>query len=193
MVLGEPTLTLDPLDHLLYLCWHYRFHGFTRLIWLYDLVVMLRAIEPELDWIMLVQEARSQRLASTMYYCLSWCRDLFGATIPEQVLAQLRPPLVCRLIIERVILPESADALAVGSRKERRIIAHRAMVDTTMSLIKAGLRTLFPSRSAIGLRYMNYSHLPLRFFFLFYLIHPWITLARGLRYLLLSGREQRTL
>ncbi len=29
-VLGEPTLTMHPIDHLLYLCWHYRFHGFSR-------------------------------------------------------------------------------------------------------------------------------------------------------------------
>src|SRR5205085_8880566 len=73
VVLGEPTLTMDPLDHLLYLCWHYRFHGFSRLIWLYDLVVLLRALGPDLDWDALIQAARRQRLATTLYYCLSWC------------------------------------------------------------------------------------------------------------------------
>lgn len=193
VVLGEPTLTLDPIDHLLYLCWHYRFHAFTRLIWLYDLVVMLRAIEPELDWMLLVHQAQRQSLATTLYYCLSWCRDLFGVTVPEQVFARLRPPLACRLIIERIVLPEGANALAATSRKARRIVAHRAMVDSKTSLLKAGFRALFPSRATIGLRYMNYSRLPLQFYSLYYLIHPWITLARACRYLLISGRERTIL
>ncbi|HEX9131757.1 MAG TPA: nucleotidyltransferase family protein, partial [Ktedonobacteraceae bacterium] len=111
-VLGESTLTMHPIDHLLYLCWHYRFHGFTRLLWLYDLVVMLRAAGTELDWIELVQTARCQRLATTLYYCLSWCRDLFGVSIPAEVFVRLRPPWACRLLVERIAMPNSVEALA---------------------------------------------------------------------------------
>jgi hypothetical protein len=183
-VLGESTLTMNSIDHLLYLCWHYRFHGFTRLLWLYDLVVMLRAVGPELDWLELVQVARSQRLATTLYYCLSWCRDLFGAAVPAAIFAQLRPPWGCRLVIERIAMPNTEEALSVARWQSRRIIAHRAMVDSVSALINAGLQAFFPSPASIGRRYMGNSRLPLKFYFVYYFLHPWVTIAKGFRYLL---------
>src|SRR6266571_3518138 len=64
-VLGEPTLTMDPADHLLYLCWHYRFHGFTRLLWLYDIVMLLRTFGEQLEWVGLVRTAHRQQMAAT--------------------------------------------------------------------------------------------------------------------------------
>jgi len=183
-LLGESTLTLGMVDHLLYLCWHYRFHGFTRLLWLYDLVVMLRTINAELEWDALVQAARQQYLATTLYYCLSWCHDLFGVAIPREVLAKLRPPLLCRLIVERIAMPDVVKALVTPRLLERRMIARRAMSDSQIELLKAMLRTLFPSPTALNRRYMNHSRLPLKLFFLFYLIHPWVILAKGSQNLL---------
>ncbi|HEY6286906.1 MAG TPA: nucleotidyltransferase family protein [Ktedonobacteraceae bacterium] len=182
-VLGEPTLTMHPIDHLLYLCWHYRFHSFTRLLWLYDLVVMLRATGPELDWIELVQAARCQQLATTLYYCLCWCRDMFGVSISTEVFIGLRPPWACRLIVERIAMPNRVATLASSKGQSRRIIAHRAMVDSTGALLKAGMQTLFPSPAAMGRRYMDKSRLTQKFYFLYYFIHPWTTLAKGFRYL----------
>jgi hypothetical protein len=182
-VLGEPTLTIHPIDYLLFLCWHYRFHSFTRLLWLYDLVVLLRAARPELDWIELVQAARRQHLATTLYYCLCWCRDMFGVSIPTEVFIGLRPPWLCRLMVERIAMPNTVATLASPKGKSRRIIAHRAMVDSTGALLKAGMQTLFPSSAALGRRYMDNSRLPQKFYFLYYFIHPWTTLAKGFRYL----------
>jgi Uncharacterised nucleotidyltransferase len=188
-ILGEPTLTMHPIDHLLYLCWHYRFHSFTRLLWLYDLVVMLRAVRPELDWMKLVQAARCQHLATTLYYCLSWCRDIFGVSIPTEVFILLRPPWACRLVVERIAMPHLEATLVSSIRQTRRIIAHRAMVDSTGALLKAGLQTLFPSPAAMGRRYMGNSRFPQKFFFLYYFIHPCTTLAKGFRYLFQRGKR----
>ena len=184
MVLGEQTLTMHPVDHLLYLCWHYRFHGFSRLIWLYDLVAMVRSFPEDFDWQELVQAAHHQRLATTLYSCLSWCRDLFEVAIPAEVFRQLRPPLATRLIVERVTLPDPQKALVTADWQPRRILAHRAMVDSTMALLAVGLRAFFPQPAILGKRYMDRSRLPLQLYFLFYLVHPWITLGKGFRYLL---------
>lgn len=181
---GESVLTMDPVNHLLYLCWHYRFHGFTRLLWLYDLVMMVRATDAAMDWDTLVQAAQDQRLATTLYYCLSWCRDLFGVDIPAQVFTRLRPPWVCRLIVERIAMPETAKALTVPNFQGRRVLARRVMVDSVADLFKAGWRTLFPSRATIGRRYMEHSRLPWQLFFLYYFIHSWIILAKGCHHLL---------
>jgi Uncharacterised nucleotidyltransferase len=191
-ILGEPTLTMNPVDHLLYLCWHYRFHWFSRLIWLYDIVVMVRTLGSTLDWAALVKSARRQRIATTLYYCLSWCRDLFGVTIPVEVFVQLRPPLACRVVIERMTMPEPAQALVSGRWQSRRILAYRAMVDSTPELIKVGLRVFFPTPVTLGRRYMDHSRLPLQlFFFLYYLIHPWLTIAKGVSYLFVRKRFVR--
>jgi len=182
-VMGEPTLTMHPVDHLLYLCWHYRFHSFSRLLWLYDLVMIVRSGGDHFDWDMLIERARRQKLATTVYYCLMWCRDLFDVTVPERVWQALRPPPLCRLIVERFALPDPARALATRQGYTHRVLAHHVMVDRSGELLKVGLRTLFPSPAAIGQRYMEHSRLPLKWYFLFYFIHPWITLAKALRYM----------
>lgn len=188
-LLGEQALTMDIQNHLLYLCWHYRFHGFTRLLWLYDIVMILRAVGDELDWTTLIASARRQHIATTLYYCLSWCRDIFGIVLPGDVCKRLRPHWSCRLIVERIAMPDPAQALASAQWSSRRIIAQRAMVDHPLALFQAGLAAIFPSPAILGRRYMGKSRLPLRFFFLYYLIHPWITLVKGVRYLF---RPKRT-
>lgn len=178
-ILGETALTMDPVNHLLYLCWHYRFHGFTRLLWLYDLVMMARTMGASMDWHELVQSARQQKLASTLYYCLSWCRDLFGVAIPASVFASLLPPLLCRLVVEQIALRKTATVLSAAQFRGRRMLARRAMVDSLGDLGKAAWRALFPSRASIRRRYMEHSRLPLQLFFLYYFIHPCIKLIKG--------------
>ena len=191
-ILGEPTLTMSPVDHLLYLCWHYRFHSFSRLLWLYDVVMLVRTHGRDLDWTELVKKARRQHLATTLYYCLCWCRDLFGIAIPAQVLSGLMPPLVCRLMVERVAMPDVIRTLVTAQGQSRRVLAHRAMVDTTLGLLKAAARTLFPTPAAMGQRYMEHSRFPLQMYFVYYLIHPWVTLGKGMRYVLSSRRDRRS-
>lgn len=183
-ILGEAAYTMHSVDHLLYLVWHYRFHGFTRLLWLYDLVMMVRSLSEELDWAALIQAARKQQLATTLYYCLSWCRKLFAVAVPQEVLVQLRPPMLCRFIVERVAMPDVERALTGASWQKRRVLAHHAMVDRTVDIVKAILRTLFPAPAVLGRRYLEHSRLPLQLSFLLYGVHPWITLGKGVRYLL---------
>ncbi len=183
-LVGEPVLMMSQIDHLLYLCWHYRFHGFTRLLWFYDIVVMTRAAQSEMDWTELARRARKLNLATTLYYLLLWCRDLFQVPVPERVFKTLRPPLVSRLVIERLAMPDVAKALVSSLKQPQRVLARRFMVDSSSDLLKAGARALFPSKATIGRRYMSHSRLPLRLYFVFYVIHPWLTLARGARLLL---------
>lgn len=188
---GEHAQTFALVDHLLYLCWHYRFHSFTRLLWLYDLVMVVRhgVATNMLNWHSLIRQARQQELASTLYYCLSWCRSLFHVAIPAWVLQQLRPPLLVRIAVERFVMPQPAHMLAITRLQGRRTLARRAMVDSIRDVSSALFRTLFPSRATIGRRYMDTSRMPLRLFFLFYLIHPWITLFKGMNYLLQRRRR----
>jgi hypothetical protein len=86
-------------------------------------------------------------------------------------------------------MSKAVETLASARGQSRRIIAHRAMVDSTGALIKAGMQALFPTPASMGRRYMGKSRLPLKFYFLYYFIHPWMTLAKGFRYLLKRGRR----
>jgi len=190
-IFGQSVRTMSPTDHLLYLCWHYRFHSFTRLLWLYDLVVMLRSVGPELDWMALIQAARRHQLAKALYYCLSWSRELFGVDIPREVFVRLRPPLISRLIVEHIAMPDIAEALVLSRMQTHRIIAHRTMVDSPAGIFKVGLQTLFPPPTALARRYIDHSRLPVQLYFLFYVVHPWLTLAKGCRYLLGNRRKGR--
>lgn len=187
-LLEQPVLIMSHIDHLLYLCWHYRFHGFTRLLWLYDIVVMARATSREEDWSELAKRARQLDLATTLYCLLLWCRDFFQVPVPERVFRMLRPPLVSRLVIERIALPDVAQALVSSLQQPRRILARRFMVDRSFDLLKAGARALFPSKAAIGRRYMSHSRLPLRLYFVFYPVHLWVTLTKALRFLFRKRR-----
>jgi len=153
------------------------------LLWLYDIVVMARALQREEDWSELAKRAHQLDLATTLYYLLLWCCDLFQVPVSERVFRMLRPPLISRVVIERIALPDVAKALVSSLQQSRRILARRFMVDSSFDLLKAGARALFPSKAAIGRRYMSHSRLPLRLYFLFYVVHPWVTLAKGMRIL----------
>ncbi len=130
-----------------------------------------------------------QRLATTLYYCLIMVpRHIRGGNSLKRVCPALRPPPAVRLIVERLRCPMPPGA---GDRQghTQRVLAHRAMVDTTAGLLKVGLRRSFPHTAAMGQRYMEHSRLPLQFFYVLSyssLDHP----GKGVQYLVMLGRRQ---
>ena len=87
-------------------------------------------------------------------------------------------------------MPDAAQALVTIEGQAHRVLAHHAMVDRPLGLLHAAARALFPAPTALARRYMERSRLPLQLYFLFYLIHPWITLAKGCAYLLRAFRRR---
>ena len=61
----------------------------------------------------------------------------------------------------------------------------------TKQLMQSDKKALFPSSASIGRRYMSASRLPLKLYFLYYFIHPWTTLAKGFRSLLMRGGRNK--
>lgn len=113
-------LMLAPEDQLVQLSVHVHKHGFSRLIWLKDLDLMVRAYEGRLDWDLVQSVARAEGVGASVWLALQLAGQLLGARLPEPVLARLRPPLATRTLYGAV-WPTSRIA-ALDGRMRRRAV-----------------------------------------------------------------------
>lgn len=159
-------------DLFLYLCWHYRSHAFSRLIWLYDIAILLLRCSSQLDWPLVYRLAFEQGLAATVYYCVRWCEQVFHIPFPENTrLEKCMPSAFIRLLITRSVGSDFASVLRSTARRERKLL-QRLLVDNAHALCLVMTRAIFPSPTHLGRLYMEHSRLPLRLFWLYYPLHP---------------------
>lgn len=88
---GFPFLKLVPTYNLIYLCAHLGEHYFSRLIWSYDIALLIHRHGEEIDWEGLGDLCRRMRARSPVYHSLSLTQELFQTSIPERVLKNLSP------------------------------------------------------------------------------------------------------
>ncbi len=81
---------LCPEDELVYLALHAANHMLSRLGWLFDVKLFVRAY-PHLDWSRVVAVAREARLPSPAFYALDAANRLVDAQVPAWVLSALAP------------------------------------------------------------------------------------------------------
>jgi putative nucleotidyltransferase-like protein len=106
-------LMLCPEDQLVQLSVHAHKHGFSRLIWLKDLDLLLRTYGNRLDWSRVATAARQEGVGASVWYTLRLTAALLGAPVPRPVLARLRPAPPLRALYE-LVWP-AGDAPAFGS------------------------------------------------------------------------------
>lgn len=168
-------------DLFLYLCWHYRSHSFTRLIWLYDIAILLLRCGGRLDWELVQRLARKQGLAATVYYCAHWCREVFHIAVPgDAQLEKFRPPIFIQRLVARQVGEDLILVLRAAAYRERKLL-QRLMVDDIPMLCLVMMRAVFPSPTHLGRLYMEHSRLPVRLFWLYYPLHPFFLLREYLR------------
>lgn len=88
----QPAYRLSAADMLLHLAVHAAFHvmmGASIFVQLYDLGRVIDTWTAELDWNCLLGLARSARAEPFAYAGLFWAARVYGATVPEAVLAEL--------------------------------------------------------------------------------------------------------
>ncbi len=78
---GFPTWVMAPEDELLYLAIHAAGHCFERLLWLYDLKLLLRH-DPHLDWVDVARRAHRLRVATAVSLACEMLRRRLGVGIP---------------------------------------------------------------------------------------------------------------
>lgn len=159
-------------DLLLYLCWHYRSHTFSRLIWLYDIALTLVRYADQLDWALVRRLADTQGLSGTLYFSAHLCEEVFHITLPGDAQIEMRKPSAyVQWLIARLIGDNLASMLQRTAQRKRKLLQY-LLVDNFSALCLVGLRAFFPSPTHLGRLYMEHSPLPLSLFWLYYFLHP---------------------
>lgn len=93
--------TLCSADHLLVVCVHgLRWNSLRPIQWVADALMLIGNQQDPVDWPRLVAEARRRRLILTVKVALRYLIRVFGAELPEEILAELeaeKPSLLDRL------------------------------------------------------------------------------------------------
>ena len=164
------TLVFSPEDLLLHvaldLAFADRFVGHART--LCDIGQTCGRYGDAIDWSQVIAAARAYQTVKPLYYALRWARELVGAGVPSQALAELRGgfkqvPLEDRLIAasaRQAILPDQAAASipSVARLAAQLLRYHRAKDGVMMAFRHLGRvwrrlqrrRLLFEPRRALG-------------------------------------------
>ena len=107
-IAGRPTRVLARDDQILQTCVHLHQHGYSRLIWLCDLALLMRSSQSsQINWQYVVQAARSEGIELSVYFSLCHLRRLLGVASPPWVPCALRPGFLLAWLHNRVWPPEA--------------------------------------------------------------------------------------
>ena len=120
VVEGAASLALAPDDQVLMLSVHLHRHGFSRLIWLKDIDLLVRRYREELDWEMILAGARAEGAEPSLWYTFQFVSKMLGTPFPGEVMSRLRPNPLIRWALSR-IWPESSVLNLRGTAKRRAV------------------------------------------------------------------------
>ncbi|MGE0704949.1 MAG: nucleotidyltransferase family protein [Vicinamibacterales bacterium] len=101
-------LTPSPEDELLYLATHAAGHSFIRLVWLYDLKLLVRRY-PSLDWNAVGERAAAFGVTSPVAYALRLLEQWLGVSLPDLPRGLVRRSLRARVadsLLDEVSRPQ---------------------------------------------------------------------------------------
>jgi len=95
---GRAIPVLEPGDAFLQAATHMQRHAYTRLLWFYDLLMLLRREGDGIVWPEVARRAARAGVTTAAYYAISYTEALFGSAVPPAARIALRPnPLQRRL------------------------------------------------------------------------------------------------
>ena len=112
-------------DQLVQLSVHAHKHGFSRLIWLKDLDLLLRAAADRRDWGLVGSVAAQEGVRASVWYSLGLARLLLAAPVSRETLAALQPAAPVRALY-RLMWPPGAIADLGGFMRRRAVQFHAA-------------------------------------------------------------------
>ncbi|MDI6839429.1 MAG: nucleotidyltransferase family protein [bacterium] len=171
-VYGVGTLSLAPHHLLIHLSEHAGkpAHSFNKLIFLYDIAKTIKTYEKELNWELLINEARRFNLDRPLYYSLYLTSKLIGLdNIPGDVLDELRPKKLSywerRFFAEftlsrrgfftsfRMTESEGLRMTGRGNFTGLSYFLHLAMCQGNLQKIRFVWQSFFPPSAVLALRY----------------------------------------
>ncbi|MGA9773949.1 MAG: nucleotidyltransferase family protein [Blastocatellia bacterium] len=139
-------VAFSPTAQLLHLSVHYMMHSYRRLIWSYDMALLVARCYGEIDWEDLIESATEFGLSQVLYEALSEVRQRWGVSVPVASCARLRTiqmPWRGRMILAatKKLSDAELDVLkGLGLKGARRRSAY-------------WLRVMFPSQGYMQTRY----------------------------------------
>jgi Uncharacterised nucleotidyltransferase len=122
---GVPgALMLGPTDQLVELCVHAQKHGYSRLIWLKDLDLLVRRRGAHIDWPLVTRIARAEGVTASVWYALRLTRIALGTPLPDEVHG-LRPGFVIRKLYA-LVWPAARIVNLAGLMHRRAVQFHLA-------------------------------------------------------------------
>jgi len=172
---GFPFLQLCPTYNLIYLCTHLGEHHFSRLIWAYDIALLIHRHGEEIDWGKLEDFSGRMKVRNPLYHSLNLCQEFFQAPIPEKVLKNLSPSWWKRkmgqfLIRKNLLLHERS--------RVSRLSQFLIKVLSIDSWVEAMLWFLFPTREWIK---QQYSVQGTHEIYSYYVLHPILYLIKSMK------------
>jgi hypothetical protein len=127
---GVSTKILSPEDNLLYLSNNFSKQKTQILKSLADISELLKKYEGILDWNYIMGSARSWQIEPAVYFSLKLVKDLLGISVPESILAALKPALWRRRAIEFLISRRDliSPIRSVKLRNETSAVVHSLMM-----------------------------------------------------------------
>ena len=102
---GVAVKILSLEDHLLHLCAHAHHHRFENLYRVTDLLFILRDRYDQIDWGQFCETVALEEAQVPVYYSFCLVNDLYGVSLPEDLMAQLKPDGLRRWLHERFFAP----------------------------------------------------------------------------------------
>jgi hypothetical protein len=172
---GFPFLELCPTHNLIYLGAHLGHHHFSRLIWAYDIALLVHRHKPEIDWKRLEYICGRVRIKNSLYYSLSLCQKFFGVPIPQHVLRGLSPSWVRRKMGQFIIRRYLRSLEKSRVNRFNHFLIKAILIDSWREAIRW---FLFPTRE-----WMKQEYFPgnTHEIYPYYLLHPLLYLIKTMR------------
>lgn len=115
--------------------------------------VALMAVKWDMDWRLLVQRARSWRVATAVYQVLALVAVVYGVAEVAEAVEALRPSRLRRWLLARLVTPERMLAGEDLRNGRRRYLFLLLLVDRPVDMVKLVWRTLWPEDAWLVARY----------------------------------------
>jgi hypothetical protein len=172
---GYTFLQLSPTYNVIYLCTHFGEHHFSRLIWAYDIALLIHRHGAEIDWETLKDLCPRMKIRSPLYHSFSLCQELFHTPIPEGVLKILSQSWWKRRIGHSLV---RRNILFPGKSRSSRLSRFLIKMLCIDNWLEAALWFLLPSREWMKKQYSLRGACKI---YPYYLLHPILYLINAKR------------
>jgi len=155
---GQPALILSPEDNVMQVAVHLAINHNMSSPWLRGLTdIALLARRQPVDWNVVVERARTWRVATVLWLVLSLAVDLAGLNEAAEAVQQLQPSALRRRLLGRFANAESLVMMRDLSVSKWRYIFLLLLVDRGRDAAKLTFRALWPEREWLIARYGRYT------------------------------------